>query len=48
MHRPTTLSATTDTSAPRSMRWSLCVRDDVAELRPASIDELLDFAEVIA
>lgn len=48
MHRPLTLSSTTDTSALSSLRWSFCVRGDVAELTPASIDELLDFAQVIA
>lgn len=48
MHRSPTLSLTTDTSAPSSLRWSFHVRDLVADLQPLSIDDLLDFAEVIA
>lgn len=47
MHRSTTLTSTTD--GPISAdRWSLCIRDIVADLQPLSIDDLLDFAAVIA
>ncbi|MGB3699319.1 MAG: hypothetical protein WBA05_17970 [Gordonia sp. (in: high G+C Gram-positive bacteria)] len=43
MYRSTTLPpASNETS------WSLCVRDVVADLQPLSIDDLLDFAQVIA
>lgn len=48
MHRHNTLTPATDAGASRADRWSFAVRDVVADLQPLSIDDLLDFAEVIA
>ena len=48
MYRSTALSVTTDDGPMSADRWSLCIRDVVADLQPLSIDDLLDFAAVIA
>lgn len=45
MHRQTTLTPSADSTTDR---WFLAVRDVIADLQPLSIDDLLDFAAVIA
>lgn len=47
MHRPLTISPTTDTADLNAV-WSLSIRDVIADMQPLSIDDLLDFAGVIA
>ncbi|WP_353109429.1 hypothetical protein [Gordonia sp. (in: high G+C Gram-positive bacteria)] len=47
MHRSITLTSATDERRERSLRWLSAVRDDVAEIAPTTIDELLDFAQVL-